>query len=283
MTTRNAPLAGKTGSWRPSQLMVRILSAFVILGAVIGLVLAGIWGVYVLVLVLGGLALYEFYTLSDRMGSRAPAWLLIPLAAFFALSGTVLKKVDVTLVLSLALVGGLAAFLVLPGRRQGLSRWAMGVAGALYIGMPFNFYLLLYTSKPNGLVWTLFVVLAAVASDAAALLIGSRYGRHPFFTNISPKKTVEGAVAGLLASILVMLIGVSAVLGLSPIHAIVLGLIVGMSAEVGDLVESQMKRIAEVKDSSHLIPGHGGVLDRIDSILFPPILVYLYVTVFHLL
>ena len=190
---------------------------------------------------------------------------------------------DVNLVLALSLVGGLAAFLVVPGRRQGLSRWAMGVAGALYVGMPFNFYLLLYTSKPNGLVWTLFTIFAVVASDAAALLVGSRIGRHPFFSNISPKKTVEGAIAGVVAPILVMLIGVSAVLGFSPVHAILLGFLVGSSAEIGDLVESQMKRLADVKDSSHLIPGHGGVLDRIDSILFPPILVYFYVAVFHLL
>ena len=159
----------------------------------------------------------------------------------------------------------------------------MGLAGALYVGMPFNYYLLLYTSKPSGLTWTLFTILAVVASDAAALLIGSRIGRHPFFTNISPKKTVEGAVAGVVGSVIVMLIGVSAVLGHSPIHAIVLGVLVGVSAEVGDLVESQMKRLAEVKDTSHLIPGHGGVLDRIDSILFPPILVYLYLMLFHLL
>ena len=271
------------GGWKPSPLMIRILSAFVILGAVVGLVFAGLYGVYALVLILGGLALWEFSGLSDKMGSRAPAWLLFPLGLFFAFSGTVLKGIDVNIVLALSLVGGLAAFLVVPGRRQGLSRWAMGMAGALYIGMPFNFYLLLYTSRPHGLEWTLFTILAVVASDAAALLVGTRLGRHPFFTSVSPKKTVEGAIAGVVAAVIVMLIGVSAVIGLSPLHAVALGLLVGTSAEVGDLVESQMKRIADVKDSSHLIPGHGGVLDRIDSILFPPILVYLYVTVFHVL
>ena len=137
------------GNWKPSPLMVRILSGFVILGAVIGLVFAGLYGVYALVLILGGLGLWEFNGLSDRMGSRAPAWLLFPLGLFFAFSGTLLKGIDVTLVLALSLVGGLVAFLFLPGQRQGLSRWAMGMAGALYIGMPFNFYLLLYTSKPH--------------------------------------------------------------------------------------------------------------------------------------
>ena len=280
MTTNDMQLLG---GWKPSPLMVRILSAFVLLAAVIGLVLAGLYGVYLLVLVLGGLALWEFQGLSDRMGSKAPAWLLYPLGAFFAFSGTVLKQVDVTLVLALALVGGLGAFLFLPGQRQGLSRWAMGMAGALYIGMPFNFYLLLYTSKPNGLVWTLFTVLAVVVADAAALLVGSRIGRHPFFASISPKKTLEGAIAGVIGSMLVMLIGLSGVIGVNPLHSLALGFLVGASAILGDLVESQMKRLAEVKDSSHLIPGHGGVLDRIDSILFPPILVYFYVMLFHLL
>jgi phosphatidate cytidylyltransferase len=269
--------------WKPSPLMVRILSAFVIIAIVLGLLLAGIYGAYTLVLLLGGLALWEFRGLSDRMGSRAPAWLLFPLGTFFAFSGTVLKQVDVTHVLALALVGGLAAFLFVPGHRQGLGRWAMGLAGALYIGMPFNYYLLLYSSKPFGLSWTLFTVFAVVASDAAALLVGSRIGRHPFFRSISPRKTAEGAVAGIVAAVVVMVLGVSAVLGQSIVHALALGLIVGVSAEVGDLVESQMKRIAEMKDSSHLIPGHGGVLDRLDSVLFPPILVFLYATLFHLL
>jgi phosphatidate cytidylyltransferase len=277
--------AGNLSMVRPklSPLMIRILSAFVFLAVVLAGVYAGIYGVYALVLLLGGLALWEFLGLSEGMGSRAPAWLLFPLGAFFAFSGTVLKHVDVALVLSLALVGGLAAFLVVPGRRQGLGRWAMGMAGALYIGMPFNYYLLLYTSKPNGLVWTLFTIFAVIANDAAALLVGSRIGRHPFFATISPHKTVEGAVAGVLASVIITLFGVSVIMGLSVVHGIVIGVLIGVSALVGDLVESQMKRIAEVKDSSHLIPGHGGILDRLDSILFPPILVYFYVTMFHLI
>jgi phosphatidate cytidylyltransferase len=263
--------------------MVRILSGSVLLVIVIGAIYLGIYGAYALVLLLVGLALWEFIGLSDGMGSRAPAWLLFPLGIFFAFSGTVLKPIDVDLVLALSLVGGLAVFLVVPGRRQGLGRWAMGMAGALYIGMPFNYYLLLYQSKPHGLVWALFIVLAVVANDTAALLVGSRIGRHPFFPAISPRKTLEGAIAGVLGSVVVMLIGVSAIIGLPPTHAIALGILVGVSGQVGDLVESQMKRIAEVKDSSHLIPGHGGVLDRLDSILFPPILVYFYVMMLQIL
>ena len=266
MTTRNAPL---TGGWRPSPLMVRILSAFVILAMVIGLVLVGIYGVYALVLLLGGLALYEFNALSDKMGSRAPAWLLFPLGVFFAFSGTALKQVDVTLVLALALVGGLGAFLFLPGQRQGLSRWAMGLAGALYIGMPFNFYLLLYTSKPNGLVWTLFTIFAVVASDAAALLVGSRIGRHPFFATISPKKTVEGAIGGFTFGAAIMTVAGAWWLPAIPIALrALLGIVVVALGITGDLFESMLKRSAGVKDSSSLIPGHGGVLDRIDALLF---------------
>jgi phosphatidate cytidylyltransferase len=269
--------------WKPSPLLVRILSAFVILALVIGAIYIGIYGAYALVALLAALALWEFRGLSDGMGSRAPSWLLFPLGAFFVYSGTVLKQVDINLVLSLALVGGLAAFLFVPGRRQGLGRWAMGLAGALYIGMPFNYYLVLYSSKPHGMVWALFIIFAVVANDAAALLVGSRIGKHPFFPTISPRKTVEGAVAGVIGSVIVMLVGVSAIIGLAPIHAIALGILVGVSAQLGDLVESQMKRIAEVKDSSNLIPGHGGVLDRLDSILFPPILVFFYVTMFGIL
>src|SRR5579872_2943045 len=147
---------------KPSPLMIRIISGSVFIAIVLVAVFAGVYGAYALVILLAGLALWEFRGLSEGMGARAPSWLLFPLGAFFVFSGTVLKQIDLALVLALALVGGLGAFLVLPGKRQGLGRWAMGLAGALYIGLPFNYYLVLYTSKPHGLVWPLFTVFAVI-------------------------------------------------------------------------------------------------------------------------
>jgi phosphatidate cytidylyltransferase len=252
---------------------------------VVGLLAAGVVGVHVLVFAVGALALWEFRGLSGRMGYPAPSWLLYPLGAYFALSGTLLSAVPLDVVLAVALIVGLSVFLVLPGRLEGLGRWAMGLAGALYIGMPFNYYLLLYerARATPGVLWLLAIVVTVIVSDAAALLVGTRVGRHRFFPRISPKKTVEGAIAGLVCCIPVMMLGGVALLGLAPWHAAMLGLLVGITAQAGDLVESQMKRLAGVKDSSHLIPGHGGSLDRLDSLLFPPIAVFLYVSYLHLL
>ncbi len=268
-----------------SPLAVRVVSAVLLVVLLGGLLAAGRLGLAVVMLAVGGVALWEFKGLSRRMGHPAPSWLLYPLALVFALSGTVLRTVPLELVLSVTLIAGLSAFLVLPGRRGGLGRWAMGLAGAVYIGIPFNYYLLLYegASRAAGVAWLAIILVTVSVSDAAALLVGGRIGRHPFFPAISPRKTVEGALAGLACSVSVVLLGGTLLLGLQPWHAAALGLLTGVTAQAGDLVESQMKRLARVKDSSNLIPGHGGMLDRLDSALFPPIVVFLYASYFHLL
>lgn len=265
-------------SWAPAGILVRVGSGLALGALAVALLLLGLWGVVVLAGIAGAFALWEFRGLSARMGFRAPSWLLYPLGAFFAYGPTLLKSISIETVLALALVAGSTMLLFIPGRRQGLGRWAMGLAGAVYVGLPLNYYLRLYASQPKGhaIWWIVFTIVAVVAADVAALLVGSRLGRTPLMPAISPKKTVEGAAAGLAAAVGVMLIGTAAFLGLLWWQAVVLGVLIGAAALLGDLVESQMKRIARVKDSSNLIPGHGGVLDRLDSLLFPPILVYLF-------
>src|SRR3989475_828167 len=171
-------------------------------------------------------------------------------------------------------------------RRSSLTRWALAVGGSLYLAFTLSFYLSLYflhRPDPNhlGFGYVIAVFGAIWVGDTAAMVTGLRFGRHRFFSRISPKKTVEGAVAGLLASTAFFAI-VGLFLNVSFPHNLILGLLIGAFAEVGDLVESQIKRTAGVKDASQLIPGHGGVLDRIDSLLLVGVVVYYYVTFLHL-
>jgi len=171
--------------------MIRILSAAVLMAVVLGLFFLGRLGIWALVMLVGGLGLWEFRRLSDRLGYRSPSWLIFPLGFFFAFSQTALKQVDVELVLSLALVVGLGAFLFLPGRRQGLGRWAMGLAGAIYIGMPFNFYLLLY-SHAQGLEWIFLVIFAVVMSDVRGSSGRDAAGEASVFSRDQPQEDVGG-------------------------------------------------------------------------------------------
>jgi phosphatidate cytidylyltransferase len=113
------------------------------------------------------------------------------------------------------------------------------------------------------------------------MLVGRRWGRRKLMPSISPNKTVEGAVAGVVAGFVFgLLLWVGQ--GLPPVHASILALSVAAAGQVGDLVESQFKRMAGVKDSGGLIPGHGGILDRIDSLLFPPAIAFLYLSILGL-
>ncbi len=124
--------------------------------------------------------------------------------------------------------------------------------------------------------WILLLVLGVWSFDTGAYLVGSQIGRHKFLTHISPSKSIEGLVGGLIACTIVVALMLAG-LGQPPIGAIVLGPLLGLVAQAGDLAESMLKRAAGAKDSGTLIPGHGGILDRIDSFLFAAPVVALYV------
>jgi phosphatidate cytidylyltransferase len=164
---------------------------------------------------------------------------------------------------------------------------AFTVFGVCYIGLLFSHLILLrfyestfilspLMSQGTAYLWVAF--LGTWASDTFAYFVGSAFGKHKLCPLISPGKTIEGSLGGMLGSLFVV-----ACFGwfihLEWIHVVVLGLIVGIMAPIGDLVESALKRFATVKDSGTLLPGHGGVLDRFDSILFVVPAVYYYMFV----
>jgi phosphatidate cytidylyltransferase len=265
---------------------IRIVTAAVLIALVLAALIAGSIWVYAAVAVVLGAALIEYWQLTRAMGTPAPLWLLFPLAFALLLRDRLPSWAGVTFLFAAGTFFGLGIMVFVRDWRASLSRWALAVGGSLYLGFLLSFYLSLYflhQPDPNhlGFGYVIAVLGAIWVGDTAAMVVGTRFGRHSFFARISPKKTVEGAVAEVLAS--VIFFGIAGlVLNIGFPHNVILGFLIGAVAEVGDLVESQIKRIAGVKDTSQLVPGHGGALDRIDSMLLVGVVVYYYLTFLHL-
>jgi len=171
--------------------------------------------------------------------------------------------------------------------RDGLQAWMATVFGALYVSL-LAFIIRLGmvapdvpASAPLNAVggergWILLLVLAVWSYDTGAYLVGKNLGRTHFLTHISPAKTIEGLIGGVVTSTVVVAV-MLLLLGQDARHAIVLGPLTALAAQAGDLAESVIKRAAGAKDSGDLIPGHGGVLDRVDSFVFAAPVMTLYV------
>ncbi len=155
---------------------------------------------------------------------------------------------------------------------------AVTVFGVVYTSLMLSSIVLIRESAQPGMggFWLTIGVMASIwAGDATAYLVGSKVGRHKLVPKISPKKSVEGMVAGIVGTTLVWVI-ISLIPGTGvPIQvAILSGVLCGITGTVGDLVESRIKRGAGIKDSGHIMPGHGGLLDRSDSLLFVGVTAY---------
>ena len=155
------------------------------------------------------------------------------------------------------------------------------VLGVLYIGFLLP-HLVWVRRQPNGVAWVSFILLVAMIGDSAAYGAGRIWGRRKLIPHISPGKTVEGSIGAVCGNVV---IAVGSWLWLLPERSLVeilgLALGVGILAQIGDLCESALKRAFGVKDSGWLFPGHGGMLDRIDSVLFPSAFIYYYVTLWQ--
>ena len=264
--------------------MKRILSAAVFL-PVFWVIVKFRPGTYqVLIAVAAALALRELFRLAAASGRRCHR-LLGTITALLVIVSFAYASFDIRY----ALAFGLIALPLASLRRGGDWGPALGDIGAtlfvaLFVGVLFGYLIDLRTihDPPKGdeagsdLVLLLFFVVWT--SDTAAYFIGSRFGRRPLAPRVSPKKTVEGAVAGVAGALLAAFVAsVWFYRRLSVIDCIVLGLALGIVGLLGDLVESMLKRGAGMKDSASIVPGHGGILDRVDSLLYAgPILYYYY-------
>ncbi len=168
------------------------------------------------------------------------------------------------------------------GAHQPTTRFHVELSGGLYLGW-MGMHLVLLRALPDGLYWTLTVLPTVFAADTAAYLVGRQIGKHKLAPRISPKKTWEGYLAGIVGAVMAGgLLGAlwqSARFGAqtTPAHGAAIGLLCGTLCVFGDLGISAFKRQMKVKDSSHLLPGHGGLLDRLDTVLWASVIGYYYV------
>ncbi len=267
----------------------RVLSAAVLVPPlVLALILGGGWiaAVVVVATALGALEMFRLlraggYPSFALLGTALAVALVLDAALPGLLDGKALLLGAVGLIL--VAIGAFA----IPDPRAGLAVWVGTVFGALYVAL-LGFVLRLGLAAPGVTAgaplerlgpergWIILLVFAVWAYDTGAFFVGRQFGRRRFLEHLSPSKTWAGLVGGLVAASVVVA-AMLAALGESPVAALVIGPLVGLAAQAGDLAESLLKRAAGVEDSGSLIPGHGGVLDRIDSFLFAAPVLTLYV------
>ncbi|MBI3040964.1 MAG: phosphatidate cytidylyltransferase [Chloroflexi bacterium] len=239
---------------------------------------AAIWGM---------MAVFEFYRLVAASKVLPLTYFGLVWTLLFILSRSsdllsLLKPYfDLDLLTPLLLTSALLLsliWLILRVRGKTFAGWAWTIAGILYVGWLLG-YLVAIRDLEDGRNWVFLALFTTFASDTAAFFTGRALGRNKLAPDISPAKTWEGAISGIFGAILVSLFFVLPTplnLDLNWGQAILLGLLVSIFGQLGDLAESVFKRNMEVKDSGRLIPGHGGLLDRMDSIAFAGIVVYYY-------
>ena len=230
------------------------------------------------VVLAGSLALFEFYRIC--FGERGHAWLTgIGMTGFTAvILGTHRPEI-----IGPALLATLVCIISVPlfsrsPLEQSLKDGALTLFGVLYLGLTLG-TLSMTRLLPEGEWLIFFLLLVTWASDTVAYYVGTLFGRHPLAPRISPKKTVEGLVGGLIGAIIVAYIARWWFLpDLSGLDCLVLAVLLTVTGLWGDLTESVMKRSVGMKDSGGILPGHGGMLDRLDSLLFAAPAFYYYVT-----
>jgi phosphatidate cytidylyltransferase len=261
--------------WLTSIVAAPLIAALIIFGpmASFGLLIA----------VVGAISAWEYFSMlsggnRSRVLGPIPAWcafsgLLILIAAAYS-------RVDLLFLICWVGFAGMAIlslkFFSEQNGRDILDQVAKGAQFLIYIPLPLA-ALTIIRAGDNGVAWIFFLVLIIFLGDAAAFYAGTYLGRHKLHPAVSPGKTIEGAIGGLAANILVALVfKVIFLPELPALLVLVFAVTAGVAGQLGDLFESELKRTSKIKDSGNILPGHGGILDRIDALLFAAPVAYVF-------
>ncbi len=301
-----APKPPKEGSWAKemaeraspewvTSLSRRVITAAIAIPVVLALIWFGGWVTFAGAEIIMALGIYELRAMFHKIGYESLPWFsfligtaLLASSLFPAWRTTVIEVTITALVL-----GSLSWLLLRRETGKALMDWALTLVMSLYLAWPLSYLLALrgqgqaYAFTAHGLAttsgttqfwWILVVFFSVWAFDSAAFFTGRFLGKHLLAPTVSPKKTWEGVIGGTLLAMAAVFVFTRPIAGLVTwYHILALGLLISFAATVGDLAESLIKRQADVKDSGNFFWGHGGVLDRIDSLLFGGVVVYFYV------
>jgi len=268
----------------------RLISSLVLWGIMLAVVF---WlpptGLYIFMNVVIARAVWEFYSICEAKGLKAyKVWGVVGAVALISGSWFFFQRHDFIQLsydfdIFILLVFALGVFIrQFPQKLnpQGIETMAVTLFGLIYVAWLGNFMTRINFANPHGRYFVMLLVVVTKFTDIGAYLTGSTIGRHKMIPRISPKKTWEGTAGGMVFAVggafLCRWVMPGEMAVLTNVHAVVIGLLLGAAAVIGDLAESLIKREAGVKDSSTILPGHGGCLDMIDRLLFTAPLLYVY-------
>jgi phosphatidate cytidylyltransferase len=266
-------------------LRTRVIVAAILLPIGLVIIYIGSWAFSAFVTLIVGLAAWEFSQIFRRSGFQPATMLAVAGAALLSLgrawNGFDSAPLLISLILIISMIYHLVAYE--RGRDQSGTDFAVTFTAALYIGW-LGAYLISIRDFPEGFWWLLLVLPTVWLADSGAYFVGRSFGRHKLSPRLSPKKTWEGYLAGVLVGTLgavglmyLWQIWAGPAFSITPLQTALLGLLLSSITTLGDLGESMIKRQSGVKDSSNLIPGHGGVFDRIDSWLWAALIGYYFI------
>ena len=266
----------------------RVISAviFVVLWTIILVVDNNIFDTAVVVF-LSMVATYEFFKAFKNIGYNPISWIgYLGCLALFLMGGIIPEEYKLMLIKVIIPVGLISAFayIIVGNVRRTIIDVAITVFALLYIPVLFSFMKLILNLE-NGRFYILYVFCGAFISDTFAFLVGSKFGKTKLAPDISPNKTVEGSIGGIVGVIL-SFIGITLLgnykfgINGNVFYWTLIGIAASVAGQFGDLTASAIKRYCKIKDFGNIMPGHGGVLDRFDSLMFVAPIVYLFIKIY---